>query len=118
MNAEHLMLLGGVGSFLLTVHWVRLRKLREKYAVGWLGVASLILAVGLFPNLLMRFAEASHLAYSSAALFWALGFIYVFAISTSVSISEQHRRSVRLNQELALLRYAMERPEEARPRHE
>lgn len=109
MNAEHLMLVGGVGSFLLTVHWVRRRRLREKYAVYWLGTASLLLVVGLFPNLLMRFAETAHLSYSSAVLFWALGFIYLFAMSTSVSISQQHRKLIRLQQEMALLRYQVER---------
>ncbi len=113
MNADRLMLLGGMAAFLLTVHWVRRRRLREKYAVYWLGMASLLLVVGLFPDLLMRFAETVHLAYSSAALFWALGFIYLFAMSTSVSISQQHRRMIRLQQEVALLRYQLERQSES-----
>ena len=111
MSSDRLMLFGGLAAFLLTTHWVRSRRLREKYAVYWLGMASLLLAVGLFPNLLMGFAETVHLAYSSAALFWALGFIYLFAMSTSVSISQQHRKMIRLNQELALLRYEVERRE-------
>ena len=31
MNAELLMLIGGIVAFVLTLHWVRNRELREKY---------------------------------------------------------------------------------------
>ena len=36
INAEFLMLLGGVGAFVMTLYWVRVRELRERYAIGWL----------------------------------------------------------------------------------
>ena len=38
INAEFLMLLGGVGAFVMTLYWVRVRELRERYAIGWLAV--------------------------------------------------------------------------------
>ena len=32
INAEFLMLIGGIGAFLMTLYWVRVRELRERYA--------------------------------------------------------------------------------------
>jgi hypothetical protein len=103
MTAESLMLAGGVASFLLTVYWVRKRTLREKYAVGWLAVATLLLLCGLFPRAIMTWAEKAHLSYPAAVLFVTLALIYPFSFSVSLSLTRQYRRNVRLMQELALL---------------
>ena len=68
MNAELMMLLGGLTAFGLTVYWVRSRDLREKYAAMWLLVAFLLLLCGLFPGAIMEFANAAHLGYAAAVL--------------------------------------------------
>jgi hypothetical protein len=101
------MLLGGLAAFLLTVTWVRTRALREKYAVVWLAVAALLLLCGLFPHALEALATASHLSYPSAVLFVALAVMYVFSFGVSVSLTRQHRRNVRLTQELAILEHRL-----------
>jgi hypothetical protein len=103
MTAESLMLMGGVSAFAITLHWVRRRELREKYAVAWVSLASLLLLVGLFPGLIMWFAESAHLSYPAAVLFIALTLIYLFSFTVSVSLSHQYRRNVRLTQEVAIL---------------
>jgi hypothetical protein len=103
MNAENLMLAAGAGAFLLTLFWVRTRDLREKYAVVWMAVAGLLLVCGLFPELIMGIAEASHLSYPAMVLFIALAADYVFSFTVSVSLSHQYRRNVRLTQEVAML---------------
>jgi hypothetical protein len=103
MNAETMMLVGGVGAFLLTLNWVRNRDLREKYAVVWMAVATLMLICGLFPDLVMWFANTAHLSYPAAVLFVAIAVDYVFSFTVSVSLTRQYRRNVRLTQELALL---------------
>lgn len=103
LTAERLMLIGGLCAFLLTLHWVRNRDLREKYAVGWVVVAVLLLLLGLFPQVLMSFADAAHLSYPAAVLFVSLAAIYLFSFMVSVSLTRQYRRNVRLTQELALL---------------
>jgi hypothetical protein len=103
MNAELLMLLGGITAFVLTVYWVRNRDLREKYAVAWLTVAFLLLLCGLMPDAIKRLAEGSRLSYPAAVLFVALTAIYLFAFTVSVSLTRQYRKNVRLMQELALL---------------
>ena len=107
VNAERLMLLGGVSAFVLTVYWVRSRELREKYAVIWLGVASVLLICGLFPDLIMAVARASHLSYATAVLYPSLAGIYVFSFTVSVSLSRQYRRGTRLTQQLALLEHRL-----------
>ncbi len=104
MNAERLMLLGGVSAFVLTVYWVRNRRLRERYAIGWLAVATALLVCGIVPNAIMRVAENVHLSYSSAVLFVALTTIYWFSFLVTVSLTRQHRQCVRLLQELAILK--------------
>jgi hypothetical protein len=103
LTAERLMLIGGLTSFLLTVHWVRRRDLREKYAVGWVLVACVLLLTGLFPGVIMSLADAAHLSYPAAVLFVALAVVYVFSLGVSVSLTRQYRRNVRLTQEVAML---------------
>ena len=103
MNAERMMLLGGIAAFLLTAYWVRSRALREKYAVVWFFVALVLLLCGIFPSLIMTFADSVKLAYPSAVLFISLGAIYMFSFSVSVSLTRQYRRNIRLMQELAIM---------------
>jgi hypothetical protein len=103
MNAETLMLAGGAAAFGLTLYWVRGRELSERHALAWIGVATLLLVCGLFPETLMAAADASRLSYPAAVLFVALGVVYVFAFGVSVALSRLQRRSVRLLQEIALL---------------
>ena len=111
MNAETLMMAGGVTAFLLTLYWVRSRELREKYAVVWVTVASLLLICGLFPGLIMGFAAAAHLSYPAAVLLIALASIYVFSFAVSVSLSHQYRHNIRLTQEISLLEERLRRLE-------
>ena len=111
MNAERLMLVGGIASFVLTLHWVRNRDLREKYALGWMGLAALLLIVGLFPSLIMNFADTAHLSYASAVLFLSLGIIYMFSFLISVALTRQYRSQVRLTQDLAILQEKLARLE-------
>ncbi|WP_459557651.1 DUF2304 domain-containing protein [Lacunimicrobium album] len=108
MNAETMMLIGSAIAFLTTLRWVRSREMREKYAVMWLLVGGLLLFCGLFPQVIMRFADQAQLSYPSAVLFIALAIIYLFSLSVSLSLSRQHRISTRLLQEIAILKYDLE----------
>src|SRR5262245_39859339 len=115
MNAELIMLIGGVAAFLLTIYWVRSRDLREKYALVWLAVAFVGLLCGLFPGLIKRFAEQAHLSYATAVMLFAFAAFYLFSFSVSVSLSRQYRRNMRLTQELAILEERVRQLESARP---
>lgn len=107
MNAETIMLVGGATAFALTLHWVRRRRLREKYAVGWVGLATLLLLLGLFPGVVESLARAARLSYPAAVLLIALTIIYLNSFVTSVTLSAQHRRSVRLAQQVAILEHRL-----------
>jgi hypothetical protein len=111
MTAELLMLIGGIASFVLTLSWVRNRDLREKYALGWMALAFFLLIIGLFPNLIKKFADSAHLGYASAMLFLALGVIYMFSFFISVALTRQYRTQVRLTQEVAILEEKLRRLE-------
>jgi hypothetical protein len=115
INAELLMFLGGTSALLLTLHWVRGRDLREKYALVWLAVAFLLFLGGLFPDAIKDTATALRLQYSSFVLMVALTAIYVYAFTVSVSLTRQYRRNVRLIQELALLEERVRRLEGTTP---
>lgn len=113
MTAELLMMLGGATAFAITLYWVRRRELREKYAVAWVALASLLLLIGLFPRPIMWFAESARLSYSTAVLFISLPLIYLYAFTVSVSLTHQNRRNVRLTQELAILEERVRQLEKA-----
>jgi hypothetical protein len=112
INAEFLMLLGGVGAFVMTLYWVRVRELRERYAIGWLAVATLLLLTGLFPDVLKGLADKAHLSYPALVLFVALGLIYLNSFFVSVQLTKSYRWNVRLTQQMALLEERLRRLEE------
>jgi len=111
INAEFLMLLGGVGAFVMTLYWVRVRELRERYAIAWLAVATLLLLTGVFPDVLKGLAEWAHLSYPALVLFVALGLIYLNSFFVSVSLTRHYRWNVRLTQQMALLEERLRRLE-------
>lgn len=113
MNAERLMMLSGIASFVMTLYWVRNRELREKYALGWTALAVLLLVAGMFPEGVKWFADWAHLSYGVAVLFVALGLIYVFSIMLTVSLTRQYRAHVRLTQDLAIAEQRIQRLERA-----
>ena len=112
INAEFLMLLGGCGAFVMTLYWVRVRELRERFAIGWLAVATLLLVIGLFPDVLKKVADWAHLSYPALVLFVALGLIYLNSFFVSVSLTKQYRWNVRLTQQMALLEERLRRLED------
>jgi hypothetical protein len=107
MNAELLMLIGGTAAFLLSIYWVRSQDLLERYAVGWMGMASLLFFCGLFPKVIESLAKASRLSYPAAVLFVALAAMYVYSFSVSISLTRQYRQTVRLTQEIGILEHRL-----------
>ncbi len=103
MNAELLMAICGGLVFVFTTYWVSRRQLRVKYALIWMFLACVILILGAFPKILMGLAAWARLSFPAAVLFIALGLIYLFCFSVSISLSRLHQRNLRLTQELALL---------------
>lgn len=112
VTAELLMLLGGAAAFLLTLYWVRSRDLREKYAVVWMLMATVLLLAGIFPDAIKALAQLARLSYPAAILFLALTVIYLFSFSVSISLTRQYRRALRLTQTVGLLEQRVRELEE------
>jgi hypothetical protein len=113
INAERLMMIGGIAAFVLTLAWVRRRELREKYSLLWLTCAGGLLVCGLFPTLLMTAAQWCRLSYPAAVLFVAVTLAYFFAFGVTVALTRYHRRHTRLLQTVALLEHRLTRLEAA-----
>jgi len=107
MNAEILMFLGGATAFLLTLYWVRVRELRERYPIGWVAVGSSLLVCGCMPGVVILLAKQMHLAYPTLVLFISLGAIYLYSFCVSVALSVLHRRNVSLTQRTAIMEYEL-----------
>ena len=97
------MLIGGVIAFSGTLWMVCRREMREKYAVVWMIMATIVLALGIYPRPIFLFAELSRLENSSAVLMAFTGLAYVFAFTVTVSLSRQYKRNMRLAQEVSIL---------------
>lgn len=112
MIAKILILAIGLAGFITTVYWVRKRDLREKYAMGWLGVACLMLFAGVFPELLLWLAYHARVSFPTLVLGLSLALLVPFAFSVSISLSRMHRRNVKLTQQIAILEQRLRRLED------
>jgi hypothetical protein len=88
---------------------IRQRKLREEYALLWLGASILLIILSLWRDLLETVARITGVAYPPSVLFLAaivLGFL--LAMHFSVSLSRLSNQNKRLTQEVALLKHRLE----------
>jgi hypothetical protein len=88
---------------------IRQRKLREEYALLWLGASLLLIIMSLWRDLLETVARIAGVAYPPSVLFLAaivLGFL--LAMHFSVSLSRLSNQNKRLTQEVALLKHQLE----------
>jgi hypothetical protein len=102
-----------VGSLLLValVLWlVRRRTLREEFTPIWMAVAVGVVAVGLWPALLLAITRAiGAWTPSSALFFFALAFLVAISLHYAVRLSALTLQVKNVSQELALLRERVER---------
>ncbi len=116
-QAIHRLGLLGVSLLLMTLvlELVRRGRLKERYALLWLGAAGGSLLVGLFPAIIVRLADVLHFQYLTVV--YTLSFLFLLAIvlAFSVVISLLSERCRVLAQESALL---SQRLEELERRHE
>lgn len=95
---------------------VRSRRLRERYALLWMGAAVVLLVLAVWTQLLYTISRAVGIATPSNALFLtAFGFVLLLLLHFSVSVSRLTDQTRVLAQRLALLEQrlrAHEQPEE------
>jgi hypothetical protein len=101
-----------IGSGLLIVfiiELIRRKKLKEEFAVLWLGMGIVFLVISLFRKLLDKFSLLVGIDYPPAALFIILIMgLTVILIHFSVAISRLKEENKKLAQALGLLRKELE----------
>lgn len=112
--------LGSLLVLLFIFQLIRRGKLREEYALIWVGAGFALIVVSLWRNSLEIVARLTGIAYPPSVLL--LGVIvlgFALAMHYSISLSRLAEQNKRLAQELALLRHRVEsldaRPDEAPP---
>lgn len=94
-----------VAFVLLVVELVRRRALREKYALLWLSVGSLVLLLSLFRPVLDRLSLTLGIEYGPSALFlFSTLFLMGVAAHLSFEVSRLEEKTRRLAEEIALMR--------------
>lgn len=111
-NAIWLAAMLSVGFALYVLHLVRRGHLRESYALIWLGAVTAMALFALQHGWIDAIGHFLGVAYPPA-LFLLLGLLFSLAISLNltVHVSRHHDRTVRLAQEVALLRQRLEEVE-------
>jgi hypothetical protein len=90
--------------FTVIIELIRRGRLREQYALLWLGTATVILVLGLWRDGLNELADALGIAYPPNALFaLALAFMLLLLLHYSTVISKLSDRTTTLTQRIAIL---------------
>lgn len=96
--------LASVALLGVVIELIRARKLRERYALLWLGTAGVILIFAVWRSGLHQLSQALGIAYPPNALFaLAMLFVIVLLLHYSTVISKLSDRSTTLTQRLALM---------------
>jgi hypothetical protein len=90
--------------FAVIIELIRRGRLREQYALLWLGTATVILVFGLWRDGLNELADALGIAYPPNALFvLAMAFMLLLLLHYSTVISRLSDRTTTLTQRIAIL---------------
>jgi hypothetical protein len=107
--------LATLGLLILVFDLVRRRRLLERYALVWMAVTILLLALSAWAGLLDTVADAIGISYPPSALFAAaFGFVIVLLLHFSVAVSRLTDQSKLLAQRVALLEQRLARAEARR----
>ncbi len=105
IRIQVLAVVGSLSLIVFIVELIRRRRLREEFAILWLGMAIVFLAISLFRGLLDKFSRLVGIGYPPAALFLILimGLLFIL-IHFSVAISTLKESNKKLAQEIGLLK--------------
>ena len=103
MKSSLVLLLAAILLLVFIVEIVRRRRLSESYALLWISVAIVGVALGLARPLVDRLSTTLGVSYGSNLVFAVVClFLLVVAVNLSVHVSRLEQRVERLAQELAL----------------
>lgn len=99
---------GSLVLFLFILTLIKRRRLKEEYAILWLGTAVFFFVLSLFPPLLGFLARLAGIHYAPAGLLLMLILVItVILIHYSTVLTKLSRQNKQLSQELALLRHEL-----------
>lgn len=105
-------LVGSLLTLAFMFELLRRRRLREKYAALWIGVAVVVIVCGAFPQILYWAADLVGITTPINLLFFlSLLVLLVVCVQLSAEISSLEHEAQTLAEETALLRLRMERLE-------
>lgn len=104
-------IIGGVFVLIIVlfvISLVRKERIREKYALLWIGLGAITLVLSLFPQLLFWASDLLGVAVPSNLLF-ALTFVLLIAVCLHLTweLSRTQDKTRRLAEEVAILRMQM-----------
>ena len=112
--AKMLILLFSLITFAYILYLIRNRKMKKEYSVTWFVIGISFILITLFQGLADRIAYTIGINYPPALYFLiALIFLIINMIYFSIEISRLSDQNKELIQELALLKYRMERQRKA-----
>ena len=93
----------GIGFTATVLHLIRVRKLREQYALLWLALGMLMIVLSPFPGIIDRLASFFNVDYAPSLLY-LLAFIGVLFLlmHMSIALSSLTGRVIKLTQTLAM----------------
>lgn len=110
MSGYYFALAACVALVVFLVVLLRRRRLREKYAITWIVVALTVCIIGAFPGAVGTIAQAVGVETPSNLLFaMALILLLGVCIQLSVEITELEEETRTLAEEVALIRFDLER---------
>lgn len=109
MNVYFLGVLFSIVFVAAVIDLMRRRMLLEQYSLFWLGMGLVIFLLSVFPNVLNSVAAVLGIFYAPSLLFF-VGFLFLLLtmLQLTVTLSRLTTRSVRLVQEVAILRAQLE----------
>ena len=117
MSVTFFAALSSLVIFAVIIELIRRGRLRERYALLWLGTATVILVFGLWRDGLNELADLLGIAYPPNALFvLAMAFMLLLLLHYSTVISRLSDRTTTLTQRIAILEERIREVEgDARP---
>ena len=105
-----LAIIGSVFVLLIVAELIRRKKLREEYALFWFAASAVLLALSVWRRSLNVLAEIAGVAYPPSLILLGIVVIGFFlAMHYSISLSRLAEQNKRLAQEIALLRFRLEK---------
>jgi len=107
---------GSIAVAMCVFELIRRRKLREEYALFWLGASVVLLGVSFWRRSIDLAARLVGVAYPPSLLLLVVVVVgFMLAMHYSISLSRLAEQNKRLAQELALLRHEVSMSKPAQP---